>query len=377
MAYIGVKLANGEFYPIFEEDTPAKKKLVVTTVKDNQPNVQIDLYRGEPSMPAEDTSYIGSLLVNDIARAPKGMPDIELEVLLHEDKTLEAYAQDRVSGGQSKFSVALTELASADVHQVPEFDIHETETLIDESMDESESTGAFQSLPDEDLIIEEPVAVKQEEVDELEIDLAEPEALSGDFAGSDDFSAGGLPELSDTDDNSGVGDFSFGGTSLEIPDMDSTTDASSVFGDEASILDADEDAGLSGADTMKFDVELPDVPLDEVEESGMEFPSLAESSTETLDATDFDITGQGATVEGSEDFSSKELSMDSGETVGLEDETIFSAETDSKKAKKIKPPKEEKAVVDERRPCAPLWCKILVPLAIVLEIGRASCRERV
>ena len=192
MAYIGVKLANGEFYPIFEETTPAKKKLVVTTVNDNQPNVQIDLYRGEPGFPVDDTSYIGSLLVNDIARAPKGVPDIELDVTLKDDMTLEAFAQDKVSGGQSKFSITLTELPTEHIHEVPQFDIQETETLIDDSLLDSENQNVQASL--DELEIEEPITIDQSELDALEMELAEPEAepkvepevVSGELAAESD-----------------------------------------------------------------------------------------------------------------------------------------------------------------------------------------------
>ena len=44
---IGIKLADGTFYPILEEGVPAKKRMELTTVKDNQETVQVDLYRSE------------------------------------------------------------------------------------------------------------------------------------------------------------------------------------------------------------------------------------------------------------------------------------------------------------------------------------------
>ncbi|MCK7480293.1 MAG: hypothetical protein M0C28_25790 [Candidatus Moduliflexus flocculans] len=55
---IGIKLANGQFYPILEDGKPARKRLVVTTVKDDQPSVQIDMYRGSGET-AASASYIG------------------------------------------------------------------------------------------------------------------------------------------------------------------------------------------------------------------------------------------------------------------------------------------------------------------------------
>ena len=47
MKTIGIKLADGSFYPILKEGTAEKKELNLTTVKDNQTTVQVDLYRSE------------------------------------------------------------------------------------------------------------------------------------------------------------------------------------------------------------------------------------------------------------------------------------------------------------------------------------------
>ena len=47
MKEIGIKLADGSFYPIMEDGTPCNKKLVLTTVKDNQTRVLVDLYRSK------------------------------------------------------------------------------------------------------------------------------------------------------------------------------------------------------------------------------------------------------------------------------------------------------------------------------------------
>ena len=47
MKSIGIKLADGSFYPIMKDGSVEKKALDVTTVQDNQTKVQIDLYRSE------------------------------------------------------------------------------------------------------------------------------------------------------------------------------------------------------------------------------------------------------------------------------------------------------------------------------------------
>ena len=76
-AMIGIKIADGTFFPILQESEKKKMKVILTTVKDEQPAVQIDLYRGEGSE-MKDASYLGSLMVSNIQPAPSGGPEIEL-----------------------------------------------------------------------------------------------------------------------------------------------------------------------------------------------------------------------------------------------------------------------------------------------------------
>ena len=101
---IGIKLANGQFYPILEDGKPARKRLVVTTVKDDQPSVQIDMYRGAGET-AASAAYIGSLVIENIPPRPKGEPDIRLELALDEDGELVASAQEEASGESQSLRV--------------------------------------------------------------------------------------------------------------------------------------------------------------------------------------------------------------------------------------------------------------------------------
>ena len=57
---IGIKVADGSYYPVIEVDFRGTRKLVLTTAKDNQEKVQVDLYRGNGSALSE-ARYIGSL----------------------------------------------------------------------------------------------------------------------------------------------------------------------------------------------------------------------------------------------------------------------------------------------------------------------------
>ncbi|MDR2070953.1 MAG: LysM peptidoglycan-binding domain-containing protein [Treponema sp.] len=74
---IGIKLANGEFYSIVEENSNIKKRMILTTVHDTQRSMQIDLYKSFTRSMA-DALYIGSIVVENIKEKPKGGPSIEL-----------------------------------------------------------------------------------------------------------------------------------------------------------------------------------------------------------------------------------------------------------------------------------------------------------
>lgn len=121
---IGIKLADGEFYPILPEDRPARKRLIVTTVKDGQASVQIDLYRGEAARVTGD-DYIGSLLVTSIEPRPAGEPDIRLEVSLDAAGLLAATATDESSGVSRSLRVSLASLPPEEHFEVPDFEFEE------------------------------------------------------------------------------------------------------------------------------------------------------------------------------------------------------------------------------------------------------------
>ncbi|MBP7095064.1 MAG: Hsp70 family protein [Spirochaetia bacterium] len=121
---IGIKLADGEFYPILPENRPARKRLIVTTVKDDQASVQIDLYRGEAARVTGD-DYIGSLLITSIEPRPAGEPDIRLDVSLDAAGELAATATDESSGVSRSLRVSLASLPPEEHFEVPDFEFEE------------------------------------------------------------------------------------------------------------------------------------------------------------------------------------------------------------------------------------------------------------
>jgi hypothetical protein len=133
MSKIGLKLANGEFYAVLDEGLPARKRLVVTTVQDGQKSVQIDIYRGQGPTVA-GAEYAGSLVVENIPFAPRGEPDIRLDLALDAEGRLAAYAEELSSGEHQSIELSLEALTEENSYEIPDFAFtEETDSLPEEA----------------------------------------------------------------------------------------------------------------------------------------------------------------------------------------------------------------------------------------------------
>ena len=124
-AFIGIKIANGEFYSILNENSSTKKRLILTTVHDNQRSVQIDLYKSDTKTMA-DALYIGSLVVENIKPKEKGIPSIELTISVDGNGIVTAVAIDIDSAnnsGQQYLNVSLKSLNDDERDYDPDFEI--------------------------------------------------------------------------------------------------------------------------------------------------------------------------------------------------------------------------------------------------------------
>ncbi|MDR0524866.1 MAG: LysM peptidoglycan-binding domain-containing protein [Spirochaetaceae bacterium] len=101
---IGIKTANGEFYPILEENSAVEKRLVLTTVHNKQASVHIDLYKSN-NQTISDEGYIGSLVVEPLRSKPQGDPSIELIISSNKagEITAEAIDLDAAARGEPQF----------------------------------------------------------------------------------------------------------------------------------------------------------------------------------------------------------------------------------------------------------------------------------
>jgi hypothetical protein len=127
---IGIKIANGEFYSIIEENSSVKKRLILTTVHDKQRSVQIDLYKSFTSTMA-DALYIGSLVVENIKPRSKGEPSIEMVISSTKDGEIIAHAIDLDSSAKGEHHYLNVSLKSLDEdnreYEIPDFELEQHE----------------------------------------------------------------------------------------------------------------------------------------------------------------------------------------------------------------------------------------------------------
>jgi LysM repeat protein/tRNA-binding EMAP/Myf-like protein len=127
---IGIKIANGEFYPIMEENSLIRKRLILTTVHDSQPSVQIDLFRSANNT-MTDAQYIGSLVVESINLKPRGEPSIEMVISSNNGGEIVADAIDLDTGSSGEHHVLTVSLQSLDETsremEIPDFELEVNE----------------------------------------------------------------------------------------------------------------------------------------------------------------------------------------------------------------------------------------------------------
>ena len=106
MRTIGIKLADGSFYPVLEEFSNSEKQLDLTTAHNNQTKIMVDLYRSK-SCSMEDAEYVDSLQIENLVAHPNGEPDISFSVSIDENNKLSAKIKDSETGNQSKTTITL------------------------------------------------------------------------------------------------------------------------------------------------------------------------------------------------------------------------------------------------------------------------------
>ena len=124
MKTLGIKLADGSFYPIMEEGTAQHKQLVLTTANNNQTKVMVDLYRSA-NCNMDDAEYVDSLQIDNLVEHPNGEVSIQFDVSLDENNQLTAYIVDSETGRRSDTELPLITRTLEERQLTDEYNIKE------------------------------------------------------------------------------------------------------------------------------------------------------------------------------------------------------------------------------------------------------------
>jgi len=128
VAQIGIKLADGSFFPVLDDTTPGRKRVVLTVAEEGQPTVQVDLLRESDEGTRQ---YVGCLVLEDLPA--EGVNELELIVGVDDNETVNAEIHDTDRQQYQSISVSLDKL-----QQLESFDLPEEESIDIESVDTME-----------------------------------------------------------------------------------------------------------------------------------------------------------------------------------------------------------------------------------------------
>ena len=261
MKTIGIKLADGSFYPVLEDNTPSEKNLELTTAHNNQTKIMVDLYRSA-SCSMEDAEYVDSLQIENLVARPNGEPSIAFTISIDEDNQLSARIVDEETGNASNTTITLVSRTLEERLVTDEYDIsgatavaagaaatggllavaaalrndkeesvEETEETAVEEPAESESIGEETVISDETEITDDTLTSEDTEIPEEPL-ITEDSMFTDETIISDDSDT--LPDMDfDLPDDAASTEEEQPQMPDDFFDMEDTTMNNSTFDDEA------------------------------------------------------------------------------------------------------------------------------------------------
>lgn len=117
---LGIETLGGVCTKLIERNTtiPSSKSQVFSTAADNQTSVEIHVLQGEREM-AADNRTLGRFILEGIASAPRGVPQVEVSFDIDANGILNVKAKDKGTGKEQKITItASSELSDDDIERM-------------------------------------------------------------------------------------------------------------------------------------------------------------------------------------------------------------------------------------------------------------------
>lgn len=103
---LGIETLGGVMTRLIERNTtiPTSKSEVFSTAADNQPQVEVHVLQGEREM-SGDNKTLGRFVLDGIAPAPRGVPQIEVAFNIDANGILNVTAKDKASGKEQSITI--------------------------------------------------------------------------------------------------------------------------------------------------------------------------------------------------------------------------------------------------------------------------------
>ena len=116
----GIETMGGVSTKIIDRNTtlPTSASQIFSTASDNQPSVDIHIVQGERAM-AQDNKSLGRFILDGIAQAARGVPQIEVTFDIDSNGILDVKAKDKNSGKEQSIKIeASSELTDEDIEKM-------------------------------------------------------------------------------------------------------------------------------------------------------------------------------------------------------------------------------------------------------------------
>ncbi|HSE56925.1 MAG TPA: molecular chaperone DnaK [Candidatus Paceibacterota bacterium] len=177
---LGIETLGSVATKLIERNTtiPTSRSQVFSTAADNQTSVQIHVVQGERPM-ANDNKSLGQFVLDGIAPAPRGMPQVEVTFDIDANGILQVKAKDKATGKEQSIRIEATSgLSKEDIERMQkDAEIHADEDQKKKELVDAKNTAEMSIFAAEKSLQDYKDKITEEIKTEVETKVAELKAI--------------------------------------------------------------------------------------------------------------------------------------------------------------------------------------------------------